>query len=186
MSSFLFGGCWAANPIPQQLPDLPDLPLWCFSHPSTEAVIWKYMGQRDSSCWERPGTWDPSPQCVRLDTRLLKQQKTEKFITARMSCWGKFRTQNIQRDWKTQLPLLKSLEQKQGPARALLSAPPQGQAEHLSPTPRHTPPHIRSSVVPTLRSEWTREPVFLSWSPGCSRDPSKTLPELLIWALVNF
>ena len=75
---------------------------------------------------------------------------------------------------------------KTGPCTCPALSTTAGQAEHLSPTPRHTPPHIRSSVVPTLRSEWTREPVFLSWSPGCSRDPSKTLPKLLIWALVNF
>ena len=39
-------------------------------------------------------------------------------ITACMCSWGKFWTQKETKDQKTQLPLLKSLEQKQGTEHA--------------------------------------------------------------------
>ena len=61
-------------------------------------------------------TWDPSLQCLHLDTPLLQQLNTKKLNT---SSWGKFWAPKIQRDQKTQLPLLKSLEQKQGTTHAL-------------------------------------------------------------------
>ena len=53
-------------------------------------------------------------QRLQLDTRLLQQQNTKELWDSAvcMHSWCKFRTQKIQRDQKTQLPLLSSLEQK--------------------------------------------------------------------------
>ena len=78
-------------------------------------------------------TWDPSLQCLHLDTPLLQQLNTKKLNT---SSWGKFWAPKIQRDQKTQLPLLQCLEQKQGTGHAPAhTAPPKGWANHGSHPP---------------------------------------------------
>lgn len=163
MSSFLSGGHWAANLIPQQLPDLPDLP--------SDAPVTLPLRQSSGSTW----AWDLHGSTAvhtprHMSPRTTKDREIHNCMHEQL---GQIQDPKYN-ETKTQLPFLKSLEQKRGPARALLSGPPQGQAERLSPL--DTPPHIRSRVVPTLRGEWTREPVFLSCSPACSRD--KTLPIL--------
>ena len=104
-----------------------------------------------------------------------------------MHSWGKFWTQKIQRDQKTQFPLLKSLEYKKGIGREsrycaclLHSTPPEWWANHLnhpsSLTPGHTPPFIphKEQAYP-LPGEQTRESVACSCSPFCSRGPSPSL-----------
>ena len=62
--------------------------------------------------WDRlgPGTlcWDLGP--FSSSNKVQRNYKGLK-ITACMHIWGKFCTKKIQRDQKTQLPLLKSLEQ---------------------------------------------------------------------------
>ena len=92
-----------------------------------------------------------------LNTTFLKQQQQQKpqnlygtknnHVHAQL---GQILDQKIQRDQKTQLPLLKGLEQKQGVGSKsrILSVPPalsttKGWADYLShpssQTPRHTP-----------------------------------------------
>ena len=71
------------------------------------------------------GTWDPLLQCLHLDKPLLQQQNTKKLQGTKNNCLcvqlGQI-MDKIQKDQKkkekTQLPLLKSREQKQGTAHA--------------------------------------------------------------------
>ena len=65
------------------------------------------------------GTWDPLLQCCYACTwtHLSLSDKIQRNcvglkITAGRYNWGKFRTQKIQRDQKSQLPVLKSLKSK--------------------------------------------------------------------------
>ena len=71
--------------------------------------------------------WDLGPfaavlQCLHLDKRLLEQQNKRNYkgvkITACMLSWGNLWTRRYKKTKKTQLPLLKSWEQKQGTAHA--------------------------------------------------------------------
>ena len=66
------------------------------------------------------GTWDPTLQCLHLDSPLLQQQNTKKLYGTKNNCMhvqlGQILDQKIQRDRKIQLPLLRSLKQKQGTA----------------------------------------------------------------------
>ena len=75
------------------------------------------------------GTWDPRPfaaelQSLHLDTPLLEQQNRKKLYGTKNNCkhahLGKIWTNAIKRpkEKKNQLPLLKSLEQKQGTVHA--------------------------------------------------------------------
>ena len=73
------------------------------------------------------GTWDSLLQCCNHCTwiPLSLSDKTQRNcmglkITACLRSWGKFWVQQIQKDQKkhNQLPLLKSLEQKQGTPHA--------------------------------------------------------------------
>ena len=109
----------------------------------------------------------------------------------------------IQRDKKIQLPLLKSLEQKQGfvSQNRVLSmlpaySPPKWWAKHLSHasglTPGHIPtltPYKEQACTPPVASK-AREPILCSRRPcshptPCIRSSNKALPELLVWPLVN-
>ena len=67
-------------------------------------------------------SWDLGPfaavlQCLHLDTHLLEQQNTKKPRGTKKNCvhgsWDKFWTKDTETT-KTQLPLLKNLEQKRG------------------------------------------------------------------------
>ena len=75
------------------------------------------------------GTWDPFLQCLNLDKRTnlslsnkihrhYKGLKKKKKKTACMHSWGKLWTIRHKKTKETQLPLLKSWEQKQGTAHA--------------------------------------------------------------------
>ena len=68
--------------------------------------------------WDRPRTWDSLLQCLHLDTALLKLQNTKKLFGVKNNniAWAVRANseQKTQRDQKAQLPVLKSLEQKQG------------------------------------------------------------------------
>ena len=69
------------------------------------------------------GTWDPLLQCcLHLDTPLLEQQNTKKLYGTKNNCLHAQLRQILDKKYKetkkTQLPLLKSLEQKQGTEHA--------------------------------------------------------------------
>ena len=103
---------------------------------------------------------------------------------------------------KTQLPLPKSQEQKQmfGSKNRVLSMPPahratKGWADHLSHcappgrTPGHTPTLAPCTEPVSPCQPQGREPgnLLLVLAPLCSsRIPDKTLPEFLVWPLINF
>ena len=92
-------------------------------------------------------------QGLHLDTRLLQQQNTKKLYRIKDNCvheqLGQILEQEIQKDQKTQLPILKSREQKQAirsKSRVLYMPPAhnitKGWAEHRSPDPwTHPYPH---------------------------------------------
>ena len=114
-------------------------------------------------------------------------------ITACRDNWGKFWTK-IQRDQKTQLPLLKSLEQKQGIG---------SKSRVLHACPLHTPPP-KPRPHPTLEDPWPHpyphpiarkqlatpsghKQLLLVPTPRCgSRGPNNPLPEFPVWPLINF
>ena len=100
-----------------------------------------------------------------------------------MHSWGKFRTRY--KKPKTQLPLLKSLEQKQAKGAGGPPKPPlQPDPEHtltLTPYKEPAPP-----IPPTSGSKQAREPVVCSCSLCCSRGPNKVSPESLVWPLIHF
>ena len=74
-------------------------------------------------------TWNPLLQCLHLDKHLLQQRNTNKLQGTKNNCMhaqlGQIRDK-IQKRPKTQLPLLKSQEQKQGVSSKgrLLCMPP--------------------------------------------------------------
>ena len=148
------------------------------------------------------GTWDHLWQCcnactwthLSLSNRIQRNCIGLK-ITACVLSWDKFWTQKIQRDQETQLPLLKSLEQKQGVGSKskVLRMPPAhtttyGVGKHLShpsgDTPTLTP--YKEPACPCSGSEQTRESVVCSRSPLLQQGPNKALPEFLVWPPVNF
>nr|XP_030719679.1 uncharacterized protein LOC115857032 [Globicephala melas] len=117
--------------------------------------------------------------------------------------WGKLWTTRYKKTKpnQTQLPLLKSWEQKNRVSGAkagscacpLHSPPPEGEADQLSHPSSVTPGH-----TPTLTSykEPARPPPPPLWSEKgnlllfltpscCSRGPSKALPEFLVWPLLT-
>ena len=115
---------------------------------------------------------------------------------------GQIMDNKVQKDQKSQLPLLRIRAQKQGvrsksrvlrmPA-ALNTTKGVGRPPKLPlrPDPWTHPlpsPHIRNQFTPHTPHppsgrEQAREPVGCSRSPRCSRGPSKALPEFLAWPL---
>ena len=92
---------------------------------------------------------------------------------------------------KTQLPLLRCQERKQGTAHDSCTGHHQGGGQTTwasNPVQcTHLPlrsPHGRNQS--TLLGEWARVPVSSSCSLCCSTSPSIALPELLIWPLTSF
>ena len=135
-----------------------------------------------------------------LDIPLLEEQNTRKLSGTKNNCvqvrWGKFWTQKIQRDQKTQLPLLRSQEKNRAKAATEHALCTQhltrGWATHLS-CPSAQPldtslssPLIRNKLAPPwgVSKQGNLLSVFIA--PSWSRGLHKTLPEFLFWPLVNF
>ena len=112
--------------------------------------------------------------------------------------WGKFCIQKIQRDQKTQLPLLSSLEQKQSvrsKSRALHLPPALNSTREVgrplghpsSPTNSWTHPYphpICGTSSPYLRQQV--ENLLFALAPlCCSRRPNKAAPAFPVGPLVN-
>ena len=124
------------------------------------------------------GTWDPLLQCLHLDTPLCKQQNRKKQYGTENNyacAVGANSGQKIQRDQKSQLPLLKGwsktrvLGAKAGYcACPLHTTPPKGRAEHLSCPSGLMPGH---TLTLTPYKEPAREPVVCSCSPLLQQEP---------------
>ena len=138
---------------------------------------------------KQAGTWDPLLQYCRACTwtHLSSSNKIQincmgLKITVYMPSWGKI--MDKKRDQKTQLPLLKGLEQTQGSAHAPWTKHHKGVGKSLKPplwpypwTHPYPHPHIRNKLAPPWGSKQAREPVVCSHSPPCcSRGPNKALP----------
>ena len=122
--------------------------------------------------------WDVGPfaasdaMLVPLQISSNKMQRNYMGLktTVCMCSWDKFQTKDT-KNQKTQLPLLKNLEQKKQVLEAkagycscpLKSTPPEGQAKHLShpsgPTPGHTPTlnPYKKQTHPSLREKVSKE-----------------------------
>ena len=112
--------------------------------------------------------------------------------------WGKLCTKRYKKTQKKTTATSKEWEQKQGVRRKsryctcpLHTTPAKGWANHLShpcaqsldlPLPS---PHIKNQLTPT-RGVSKGTCYLFSLLPCCSRGPSKALPELLVWSLINF
>ena len=149
-------------------------------------------------------TWDPLLQCLYLGKCLLEQQIQRNYtglkITACMQQFWQILYWKIQKDQKiptttSEEPGAKTRcwEQKQSTAHALCTQHPKWWAEHLSYpsdlTPGHTPtltPWKEPAYPPTLGSK--QGDLLFVFHPFCSwsSNPSKALPEFLVWPLVNF
>ena len=151
------------------------------------------------SLWDRlgPGTFHCSAAMFapgHTSPRATKYKETVLKNTAKNSCvheqLGQIPEKRSRKTKKTQLPLLKSLEQKTGHwACPLHTPPPKGWTNHLSHpsglTPGHTPtltPYEKQVCHP-LR-EWTSKGTCCVFCR--SRGRNKALPEFLVWPLVNF
>ena len=151
--------------------------------------------------WDlRPETWDPLLLYLYLDTRLLEQPNTKKLWGTKNNCvheqWGQIYLgpQDIKRP-KTQLPFLKSWEQKSRMLGVkeeywtcpLHSTPPKEWANQLSHssglTPRHT--WCKESACPHSGSK-QRKLLFVFAPSCCNRDPNKVFPQFLVWLFINF
>ena len=93
----------------------------------------------------------------------------------------------IQKDQKTQLPLLKSPEQKQGTVHA------PGTQHHYRVVVSHPSGHSptltlwKEPVHPPNGEQVSKGTCYLFSLPSCcSRGPSKALPEFFVWLLINF
>lgn len=140
-------------------------------------------------------------QCLYLDTPFPEKQNTKKLnygttMNHVHSQWGQILDKSCKKIKKTQLQLLKSLEQKKGvvsKSRVLgcpLHTPPP--KPPLWPTSGHAPtltPYKERVPPQALGSQRTRGPVDSSHpppNPCCNRSPSKALPEFLVGPLVSF
>ena len=120
-------------------------------------------------------------------------------ITVCICSWGKLWTTRYKETKKTQPPLLKSRENKQGvgskgrvlrmpPALNTTKAVGHPPKPALQPNPGHTP-----TLTPYKEPAWSPWEVskhgnlLLVFAPlCCSRDPNKAFPEFLVWPLINF
>ena len=147
-----------------------------------------------------PETLDPLLLCLYLDTCLLEQQNTKKLWGTKNNCvheqWGQIYLgpQDIKRP-KTQLPFLKSWEQKSRMLGVnkeyctcpLHSTPPKEWANHLSHPSGLTPGHTSYKEPACPHSASKQKKLLLVFAPcSCNRDPNKAFPEFLVWLLINF
>ena len=127
-------------------------------------------------------------------THLSSSNKTQRNyeglkVTAHMCSWGKFWTQNIQKDRSptatSEEPGAKTgcWEQKQGTVHILCTTPPEGWANNLTHpsglTPGHTPtlPHLRDQLNTPLW-EQAREHIACSCSTLLQEGASKSLARI--------
>ena len=147
------------------------------------------------------GTWDPLLQCCNACTwtHLSSSNKIQRNWLKITACiWGKFWTQKIQRDQKAHLPLLKSLEPKQGVGNKstvlscpLHTTPPEGWAGHLShplARPLDTPlpsPHIRNKLAPPWGASKQKNCCLFSLPPAAAGAAVKPCLNFLsgIWSI---
>ena len=151
--------------------------------------------------WDKLGPGTLLLQCLHRDTPHLQERNTKKLYgTKNNSGYAQLGQILDKRDQNTQLPLLKSLEQKQGvgtKSRVLHipPAPPKGWANHLnhpsSPRPGHTPtliPYEERTCACSRSKQASKGTCLFSLSqhPCFSRGTIKALPEFLVWPLVKF
>ena len=146
-------------------------------------TILRHTASLSFHCWDL-GPFAAVLQYQHPDASLLRPQNTKKLYGAeRMCSWGKFWIKDTKGP-KTQLPLLKSLEQKSRGSEAkagscawpLHTIPPKGWANHpSSPTPGHTPTLIpykeRAHPHPHSTQKRAREPVDCSPLPLLQQGP---------------
>ena len=107
-----------------------------------------------------------------------------------MHSWGQLWTRY--KKTKTQLPLLRYWEQKQGPVLNPCTQPYRGWADYLSHPPA-PPLDLRPTLTP-FKGPAPHPPtpskkgnLLLVFSPSCcSTSHNKALPEFLIWPVTNF
>ena len=165
--------------------------LWA-SIPPQQQEWWPYKHQQwqphllDTTARTRdrlgPGAWAPLLQGLHLDTRLLQQQHTKKLQGTKNNCACAAGANYGQKDTKppkTQLPLLKSQEQKQGPAHAPCTQHHLRGGQTTSASPPAEPwtppyPHPKSGTSSTLPTPWSkraREAVTCSHSALLQQGP---------------
>ena len=119
------------------------------------------------------------------DTKKLEGLK----VTACMCSWDRLWTKDTKRP-KTQLPLPRCQEQRQGPAHTPLHTIAQkGWADHPGHLSGPTPgPATALSFKEPARmppQEASGAPITCSPSVHCSMSPNKALPEFLTWPFIN-
>ena len=158
--------------------------IWTLGTDKQTDHIWAHTTLQLNLVLEHSGAetgWDPLLRGMHLDNTsppAKKMQRNDVGLkrTLCMSSWGKFWTKK-KRDQKTQLSLLKSLEQKQGVGSKsrvlghgpLHTPPPKVWANHLSHpsslTPGHTSTPHKEQACPA--SERTSKQRSLLFSPLC-------------------
>ena len=150
--------------------------------------------------WDKLGPETLLLQCFHRDTPRLQERNTKKLYgTKNKSGYAQLGQILDKRDQNTQLPLLKSLEQKtecwdqkQGTAHTPCTTKGVGKSPKppLQPKPWTQPyPHpIWSTSLCLLKKQASKGTCLFSLAQHrCfSRGPSKALPEFLVWALVKF
>ena len=173
----------------------------CEKEDTQNVDVWKIYGLSETDL----GPSASVLQCLYLGKCLLDQQNTKKPYWTKNSCLhAAVLANSVLKDTKSpknpKLPLLKNQEQKPdiGSKSRVLYTPhalntPKDWAEHLSHPSDLTPGHTRTltpckepAYPSTLGSKQGSLlfvfPPFCSWSSS----PRKTLPEFLVWSLVNF
>ena len=138
------------------------------------------------------GTWDPFLQCLHLDisssNKIQRNYKRLK-ITACVGRWLKLWTKRYKKA-KTQLPLLRFQEQKQGAMHDACTEHHKGGGQ-TTQTPsgphRSTPPltPLKEPARPPQRMSKGTCDLF-SLPPAAAPVSTKALPEFLVWPLTNF
>ena len=143
------------------------------------------------------GTWDPSLQCLHMESCLLQKQNTDckglKITVSALTCavWANH-GQATKRP-KTPWPLLSNQQPKKQKSGAygawpLHSPPPQGWASLLTtPLGQTLDTPLLTSIRSQLNSlsEQARGAVCPRL-PLLRQGPREALPESLVWPLINF
>ena len=157
--------------------------LIILSYPFLNGSAPKMLGECRYTWKTAPWDLGPVLQCLPLDTPLLEQQNT-KMWDKNDGAWAVRANSGQKVETKNQQLLLMSSEQKQGAAQALCTGHNLrgGQTTYPPPASRLDTPSLspEGASLPCLHLL----PVFVLHS--CGRDSSKTLPDFLIWHLINF